>query len=278
MQRPWKEIVITSPRIIALLDILGFSDLVSKHNFGELFENYVKAIREAIRATDPKIEYVLFSDSIVLLSHRDEPDDLLNIAEVVGTLSYDLITEHALPIRGCVAHGDISYSSNDNDVVVAGTPIVEAYRYEHMQKWVGVMIAPSTVNKFPLRENCDIGNIDDVELIPEFKEHFKWKMCIQEFMGIPFPNDTLFRGYVVVPHSRTSTDSTHFLEDFRRLQVAMTEQQLAAGTVEAQYKHINARRFMVELIRKWDGVRMNQYVRDAIWETREETKCPPERA
>lgn len=275
------------PRVVALLDILGFSELVFKSDFGELFEKYVEAIRAAIHATDPQIEYVLFSDTVVLVSPGEGSDDLLNLAEVVGTLSYELITEHALPMRGCIAHGHVSYSRVEKDVVIAGTPIVHAYRYEQLQKWVGVMIEPSTANTFALREKCDFGNVQDHKIIPQFKTHLKWKTCIQRCMTIPFPDDSQFDGFVVVPHCRTSIDSSHLLEDFERLKVAMDEQLLAAGNAEAQAKHRNASLFVSDLATRWRAIWQSQSFRDAMWETHEEregthivsrTQRPPERA
>ena len=135
-------------RIVGFLDVLGFSALVSREDFGERFANYIELIRRIIKSVDETIEHTVFSDSIVILSKNSSEQDLNNVVRVVSRLTYEFMVSLTLPIKGCIAEGNISSSTSGKDSVIAGPPIVEAYRYEQAQNWVGVMISPNVLRTF----------------------------------------------------------------------------------------------------------------------------------
>src|SRR5262245_14073421 len=58
--------------------------------------------------------------------------------------------EKEIPLRGAIAHGSLTRTKTKNGgVFVAGKPIVDAYRFETVQNWLGVMVAPSVLKKVP---------------------------------------------------------------------------------------------------------------------------------
>ncbi len=115
-----------SNRILLFLDVLGFSELVARQDFGELFDAYLSVIKETVDKINPKIEYVVFSDSIVVVSPEDNDSDLTDLVEVMGIISYRFLVEQNLPIKGCITSGKVTYKAVGKDVVIAGSPIVES--------------------------------------------------------------------------------------------------------------------------------------------------------
>ncbi len=67
-----------STGFVALLDVLGFSALLSDEGEGQLLKHYLKCINEALNDAwggpqVPELNYVVFSDSIVLVPSRMAP-------------------------------------------------------------------------------------------------------------------------------------------------------------------------------------------------------------
>lgn len=253
-------------RIIALLDVLGFSSLVGDQDFDGIFSDYVKTIRNAILRTDQTVDYVVFSDSIVLISNGCEEKDLLAVAEITSTLSFDIMINQGLAIRGCISHGPVTYSNNDRDVVVAGVPIVEAYRYEQLQNWIGVIISPKTVSSFPsLTQLSNIGNINNPANVEKIKLNFPWMTCIQRWGGVPFKGQGNFDGYVLVPHDISSCDSDHLNNDLTKYIEKLDQLQSFAPSVDVQEKYKNSKQFLVEVNKRWEQVWQSETCRNILW-------------
>ena len=126
----------------ALLDVLGFSALVAADAAGEGVERYLNCFQRAKEATG--VNYVIFSDSIVLTVGGDGPDSLLAIAGACSRLMSELLIEH-IPIRGAISQGAFVRSTVGQNVFVAGRAVIDAYQFEQVQDWTGIMIAPSAL-------------------------------------------------------------------------------------------------------------------------------------
>jgi hypothetical protein len=68
---------------VALLDILGFSSLVSGGTSSAQLQTYLEVVQGALNEGDGigTVEYVVFSDSLVLTTEDDSEDALLTILE-----------------------------------------------------------------------------------------------------------------------------------------------------------------------------------------------------
>ncbi len=74
---------------VALLDVLGFSALVDADTTGERVERYLTCLQRAKGTT--AVEYVVFSDSIVLTVEDAGADCLLAIAGACSRLMNELL-------------------------------------------------------------------------------------------------------------------------------------------------------------------------------------------
>jgi hypothetical protein len=189
---------------VAFLDVLGFSALVADDRDGTQLQEYLGCLTSAVDSTATK--YVVFSDSIVLTVDGSEREHLLLMCSACSRLMNQLIGNN-VPVRGAIAFGDFIRSAvGDGSVFVAGRAIIEAYTYEQLQDWVGVMLAPSALKQVPdLAELCRL-NFQDPDGYRRAKARLPWAACVQETSNIPFRADKLSlrptqMGFAIVPNS-----------------------------------------------------------------------------
>lgn len=121
----------------------------------------------------------------------------------------DLLKEN-IPVRGAIAFGDFFRSSSVGEsVFVAGRAVIDAYQFEQLQNWVGIMVAPSAVESVPdLEARCITKKSEEYEdLLPfhEVEPRLQWAAFVQRCRQIPFRGTAMqpetFDGFAVVPTS-----------------------------------------------------------------------------
>ncbi|HYU26816.1 MAG TPA: hypothetical protein VEO74_16510, partial [Thermoanaerobaculia bacterium] len=123
-----------------------------------------------IRPTHVKVECVVFSDSIVLTSSGNTEESFRRLIIACSATFHELIIMCDMPVRGAVAFGHYWRAASRGSVFLAGRPIVEAYRCERAQKWIGVILCPSVLHErhdlAPLTDLSDPSRIgkDDYDL------------------------------------------------------------------------------------------------------------------
>src|SRR6516164_4868445 len=139
--------VATKKGYVAFLDVLGFRALVGGIHADQRLNDYLETVDRAVKASGEHVlQYVIFSDSIVVNSKEDDEEAFESIVGARSALFAQFLQEE-IALRGSVAHGEFIRSERSNGVFVAGKPIVEAYEYEQRQDWVGIILCPSTVSK-----------------------------------------------------------------------------------------------------------------------------------
>ncbi len=139
--------VIRKQGFVALLDVLGFSERVSRSGASGL-DGYIDTV-VSLAQLYFGIDTILFSDTVVLYALDDTPEMYDEIVELTSALSYHLLLAD-VPTRGAVAYGDFARSERDSHgVVVVGRPIVEAHYFEAQLQWIGSMLAPSVLPQVP---------------------------------------------------------------------------------------------------------------------------------
>ncbi len=247
-------------KLVAFLDILGFSHAISQGaKFEAKFEEYTQIIETSIKSIDKDnvIEYLLSSDSIIITVDNNE-ENFKKLVQILSILSYEMLTELSIPLKGCVTSGNISYLNKNKKggVVIAGQPIVEAYGYEQKQNWVGIMISPNTINSiadFSAIEYCDINEILlRTAAIPEKLKILKKEnnlpllMSVQRYNEIPFKSDNEgFEGFVIVPYSKICINKPGFLTLALFLYLGILDKlMLYSSTPDIQIKYKNTKKFI----------------------------------
>jgi class 3 adenylate cyclase len=163
---------------VAMIDILGFSDL-SRHEspqriFEEVFEPLVQVRRNAatvaaaLSGRREEVFTLAFSDTILV--YRPERSDFRThgrlppqlCIKLVGATVADIIQkglrrERPILFRGAIAWGECLINPVEPRCFI-GAPIVEAYRLEREQEWGGAVLAPSAAVAF--------GEPEDLTFVP----------------------------------------------------------------------------------------------------------------
>ncbi|HVS89355.1 MAG TPA: hypothetical protein VHF01_14190 [Candidatus Acidoferrum sp.] len=189
-------------RYVALLDVLGFSALVDGDFTGEKIRRYLDCLQGA--SLERNVDYVVFSDSIVLSAKGDSPEPLVAVAGTCSRLLVDMLNER-IPLRGAIAFGGFVRKFFGESVFVAGPAVIEAYRFEQQQNWIGVMLAPSAVAQVPdLSDRCRLPGDGVAMTFKDIEARYPWPAFIQRCTSIPFHESSPFEpsafdGFAVVP-------------------------------------------------------------------------------
>jgi hypothetical protein len=227
---------------VALLDVLGFSELISREGHAEEMERYIESLRTATDGAD--VEVVLFSDTIVITSPGDSAGDLARLLRPCS-LALGLLLKGTIPVRGAVAHGSFTrYSSGGRGVFLAGRAVIDAFNFEKKQDWVGIMLAPSVLIAVPeLEDLCaPPGSVPTKEQFDAVRQRLCWLLLVQQCNCIPFqpvhplePNP--YQGFAVVPKDMEITDPQGMIENIKRMQSALRRLKSLAPDPKSQKKY-----------------------------------------
>jgi class 3 adenylate cyclase len=163
---------------VAMVDILGFSDLSRRISpqriFEQIFEPLVQvrrnaaAVAAALAGRREEVFTLAFSDTILVYRPQRSdfriPVDLPPHAciKLVGAAVADIIQkglrrERPILFRGAIAWGECLINPVEPRCFI-GAPIVEAYCLEREQEWAGAVLAPTASAAF--------GEPDDLTFVP----------------------------------------------------------------------------------------------------------------
>lgn len=169
------------PRPLALIDVLGFRDLVSRQPLEAVVKQYLftqvmRCARDWI-VPESAPQSMVFSDTILLFPGPGAEPALslermvIDLCVLISNCIVGSTHGMAFPIRAGVAVGEFvatqefRFPVRESDglgsevlreimfPMVAGKAVVDAYEWERKQKWVGASLSPSSVES--LRKPLD---------------------------------------------------------------------------------------------------------------------------
>lgn len=181
--------------LVALFDVLGFSNLVLEKGSKAILDTYQELMNltvlsknytafERIKVgfnnyvmggTYTPIKYSYFSDTIILWT----TNNATHVSSFLAKCA-DLICEAlkiGMPLRGSICFGEGILNKSTNTIV--GGALVEASNIEKNQKWIGATLGET----FVLQELKDV--MSETLVVPLFCEHYK------DEMKVAFPYLTL---------------------------------------------------------------------------------------
>jgi hypothetical protein len=149
--------MMTKAYFVAMCDVLGFSQLVAETSLEEVHQKYRALLDEAgpasIYRTSPEtsertnlVEHIVFSDTILFWAPADGRIEIL--PGLLSILMKQVIG--SMPLRAGIAFGDCVIDSQRH--VYLGQPIIDAFRTEQAQEWVGGAYHPSCLQAPGFRE------------------------------------------------------------------------------------------------------------------------------
>lgn len=224
--------------LIAFFDILGFSEMIKENKFSGKMERYKIILNDAVNKTDSDLEYVFFSDSVLINSKSSSKKALLEIILAVSEINYRLVTELSLTICGCISYGTFTkYTDDKKNVMITGLPIVDASHYEKEQNWCGVMISPRVLAEYPIFKEIIIPDLSQPENIDIMVEKILWLLSIKKYDNIPFTNNRCYQGYIIIPKDIDSKNVPSFLQSLKRYRTDLLELCLLAPDSYTQKKY-----------------------------------------
>jgi len=238
---------------VALLDVLGFSDLAGGDHTGGRMGRYLECVRDTMQGQ--AIDYVVFSDSIVLNAKVDNPEPLVAVAGACSRLLGALLNE-GIALRGAIAFGGFVRESFGESVFVAGRAVIDAYRYEKLQNWIGVMIAPSAVARVPdLRDRCRLPGDGVAVSFKDVEAMFPWPAIIRPCHAIPFHGSNPFEpsefdGFAVVP-TNGALELAAVRDSIKAAMDRLAWLRTIAPTPDSQLKYQRTLNWLNQLHSRW---------------------------
>lgn len=243
---------------VALIDVLGFRELVGRDNELVEIQKYIQTIVSLLEEKEQAgaLEFVLFSDNLVINTQDDSEDNFKRLVVACSRISFSLIKQF-IAVRGAISRGRFIRSrASAQGVILAGRPIVEAEEYQHRQDWVGIMLAPSAVRgrEELLQQSCVTSVPGAVEGPTSWIQRNYLAMHLQRYGGIPFhPGDSAYDGYAVVPIEREAlTSPTAITASLSRTISQLEKMKSAAPDPESQAKFRAACHFLYTTTAKWN--------------------------
>lgn len=187
----------------AFLDVLGFSALIGGDQNSRV-EKYLSQLKQVFDADPGKaVDYIVFSDSIILTTRDGTLASLEALLSRCAAL-FGMMLATEIPMRGAISHGSYVTEKTPRGTFVAGKAIIDAYNFEKMQDWIGIMLAPSVLQAVSdLQSRCQIEFPQTDRDWSALKERLPWAACVQPCAAIPFhssaPSSESYEGYAIVP-------------------------------------------------------------------------------
>lgn len=246
---------------VAFLDVLGFRSIINSIESDATIKKYVEIVDKAILNEDAYgLEYVIFSDSVIVNSFHDDDESFFKMIDACATL-FNKLLMIGIPVRGAIAHGRYQYSNKNHGKFVAGKPIVEAYTYEGKQDWIGIMLCPTVTNKYEgLKTRCShyvarglIGTQggSNVEI-----DRF---LSLLSFYQIPFHKENMelldevthYEGYAVLPTGKSVT-YVNIVAALDQARQSLEVKKMAAPGPKEQEKYRKTIYWLNSIAREWE--------------------------
>jgi len=245
---------------LAYIDLQGFSELIKTTKFNEKFQKFYNIIEEAIKVGGKDIFYNFFSDSIVIYTEELSSRKFIEITGILSQVNYNLLDELELVISGGLSCGKFSLHEHKNNVIFAGSPMVDAVKIQEAQNWLGITISQEVIKKEPSFItmisspfiHINIDNLNQELLYPEVLYY------VQEYEKIPVkslssPDDSI-SGFIIVPQvlnptnpSEASINILAYIDD-----LFLLKYYASSSYVQQKYQHTID--VMYELYNRYDDI------------------------
>lgn len=163
---------LNSGRYLLFLDILGFSKFVENKNPQEVYDVIDSALRSFSRweELNQKFKTIYFSDTFLFYQEPDGYGDwaFLDVYAIGGMILSALLAKE-IPARGSITFGEfeVKTDSSSKHHLYFGKALIEAYKTEKQEQWIGITIQPSA---WEIYERKNIGTIK------AFESDHVWKL------------------------------------------------------------------------------------------------------
>jgi hypothetical protein len=239
---------------VAFLDVLGFSALIADDQ-GTRIQNYLDRLKQ-IFDDEPAspVDYVVFSDSIILTTQDESLAALQALLARCSTLLCVMLASE-IALRGAIARGPYITETTARGTFVAGKAIVEAFHFEGAQDWIGIMLAPSVIQAVPdLGARCRYQDPHAREIWVALTERLPWAAFVQPCSQIPFRAGgeaaTAYDGFAIVP-SNGNTEPVALRDSLSTTLQRLAWLKTLAPNPQAQAKYSHTVSWLSQIQGQW---------------------------
>lgn len=148
-----RDIEFSQGRYLLFIDILGFSEIVQTKSTREIYtiiDNALGAFRRW-EELNGLFRTIYFSDTFIFYQDPKGYSEwaFLDIYAIGGMVLSALLAA-GIPARGAISFGEfeVEFDSTARHQVYFGKALIEAYKAEQQEKWIGITILPSAWEPF----------------------------------------------------------------------------------------------------------------------------------
>ncbi len=152
-------------RYLLFLDILGFSSLVERESPETIYSVIDNALDAFSRweGLNQQFKTIYFSDTFLFYQEPKGYGDwaFLDVYGI-GAMLLSALLAKGIPARGSIVFGEfeVKNDSQNRHQLYFGKALIEAYKAERKEQWIGITIQPSAWHPY---ENKNKGNISAFE-------------------------------------------------------------------------------------------------------------------
>lgn len=143
-----------------------------------------------IKSTGDKIHKRLrfhqFSDSVLIYSLHDEPQDLISILILSSQLFADNM-RRCIPLRGGISHGEFLFNDRNPMLpIYCGRPLIKAHSIGEMAQWLGIIVDDEVAKHYQKHANMlsSYGIPNIIQWDVPFKHEGKKKVWVVNWPAI----------------------------------------------------------------------------------------------
>jgi hypothetical protein len=202
-------------RYVLYLDILGFSELVESRGIEEIYETINIALNAFARweEVNKLFRTIYFSDTFIFYqAQKGYGDWAFMDVYAIGAMVLAALLAKGIPARGAISFGEFEVrdDASRKHQVYFGRALIEAYKAEQKENWIGITILKSAWLPFEIKNSGNIAAFqsdrvwlmrsDEVLLLNPFIKLRSWHMHdlmgevgkpYMEWGAPEFPNDIL---------------------------------------------------------------------------------------
>ena len=150
--------IISGNSMVAVCDILGYSNLVESSSLQDMIDLHLKNIKNLIESStryinrnkdvypSPSLGYSIFSDTVFLYSLTDTYEGYRSVLHAVYSLIRQPMFTPIYRFRAGISYGEFYHDKKES--LYTGKAMVEAYKLEKIQQWSGAALTETAADKF----------------------------------------------------------------------------------------------------------------------------------
>lgn len=145
-------------RLLLYLDLQGFGDMVARGTASHVGDVIRALLRQATNEAEKRslqigsvVDVIYFSDTIVLYTKATGFSPIrYRHMRLAATALWRALMADQIPASAVITYGDFVVEMIDDlRSVYYGQALIEAYKAEKDEKWLGVIVCPSAAKKMP---------------------------------------------------------------------------------------------------------------------------------